>query len=360
MMGSGGGLGDRAEMRAQLVGRGHVHHRRQQHQARRRPASRRRARYSMARSVVNSETPATSGTRPPTASTAGAQRGAFLFGTQRIVFADRAQQDRCRRRRPLTSAVTVLRYAGRSSDRSAANCVVAAGYTPCQRGLRQDPFSLLIVYDILSAMNQAEKSARTTAATRSIVIGGGILGLACAIELQRRGHRTLLFDPGMLPRAASWGNAGHIATEQVEPLASWSNLVALPGRLFSRGGAASFPLRDIGAWLPFGWRLVRASGPEPVRGRQARAEVAARGVACRRGAGSRLPRPASHCSRRMVTTSSGKRAAGARAGREHWARADIGTAALRDLDRGRTRADRAAGGLQTRGRPALQWHGPCA
>src|SRR5262245_42562803 len=81
------------------------------------------------------------------------------------------------------------------------------------------------------------------------VIGGGIVGLASALELQRRGIATLLFDPAMLPRSASWGNAGHIATEQVEPLASRAAIASLPRRLFSRGGAAAFPARDVGAWL---------------------------------------------------------------------------------------------------------------
>jgi D-hydroxyproline dehydrogenase len=57
---------------------------------------------------------------------------------------------------------------------------------------------------------------------------------------------------------ASWGNAGHIALEQVEPWASWPTIRSAPGRLFARGGALAFPLRDIRAWLPFSLRLIGA------------------------------------------------------------------------------------------------------
>jgi D-amino-acid dehydrogenase len=71
----------------------------------------------------------------------------------------------------------------------------------------------------------------------ALVIGGGLVGLSCALNLQQHGLRTTLIDPGTTPRPASWGNAGHIATEQVEPLASRKTLRSFPQRLFWRGGA---------------------------------------------------------------------------------------------------------------------------
>jgi D-amino-acid dehydrogenase len=52
-----------------------------------------------------------------------------------------------------------------------------------------------------------------------LVIGAGVVGHACALALQARGRRVTLTDPDRAGLAASWGNAGHIATEQVEPLA---------------------------------------------------------------------------------------------------------------------------------------------
>jgi D-hydroxyproline dehydrogenase len=93
----------------------------------------------------------------------------------------------------------------------------------------------------------------------ALVIGGGIVGTCCAIELQRRGIATLVLDPATEIRPASWGNAGHIATEQVEPLASPAILRGLWRQLAWRGGPVSLPLREIGAWLPFGLRFAAAT-----------------------------------------------------------------------------------------------------
>ncbi|MEP7154956.1 MAG: FAD-dependent oxidoreductase [Betaproteobacteria bacterium] len=53
-----------------------------------------------------------------------------------------------------------------------------------------------------------------------LVIGAGVIGLACALRLAQEGKNVVLVDrdpPGM---GASFGNAGHIATEQVYPMAS--------------------------------------------------------------------------------------------------------------------------------------------
>ena len=53
-----------------------------------------------------------------------------------------------------------------------------------------------------------------------LVVGAGVIGLACAFRLARDGHRVLLFDRHSPGLGASFGNAGHIATEQIFPLAS--------------------------------------------------------------------------------------------------------------------------------------------
>lgn len=99
------------------------------------------------------------------------------------------------------------------------------------------------------------------AAETAIVIGGGVVGLATALNLQLQGIATKLFDMPTESPAASWGNAGHIAIEQCEPLASAATICSMPKRLFWRGGALSLPLRDIGAWLPFSLRLLGAARP---------------------------------------------------------------------------------------------------
>ncbi len=95
----------------------------------------------------------------------------------------------------------------------------------------------------------------------AVVIGGGIVGLSSALALQARGIAVTLLDaPGALSPASA-GNAGHIAVEQHEPLASLAMVRSLPRRLMSFGGPASFPIGGAGQWLPFGLRLLRAARP---------------------------------------------------------------------------------------------------
>ncbi len=94
-----------------------------------------------------------------------------------------------------------------------------------------------------------------------LVIGGGLVGAASALRLQAAGFAVTLIDPGDPRRAASFGNIGHIAAEQVSPLASYESLRTFPGRLFGLGGALDFRWRDAGLWGPWAMRFIAASHP---------------------------------------------------------------------------------------------------
>ncbi|GGE78285.1 NAD(P)/FAD-dependent oxidoreductase [Sphingomonas prati] len=93
----------------------------------------------------------------------------------------------------------------------------------------------------------------------AIVIGAGVVGQCAALALQRSGFATTLIAPAGIFATASLGNAGHIAIEQVEPLASPAAVRGAWRRLFRNGGALALPPRDIATWLPFVIRLVWAS-----------------------------------------------------------------------------------------------------
>jgi len=93
-----------------------------------------------------------------------------------------------------------------------------------------------------------------------LVIGGGMVGAASALRLKAAGFDVAIVDPGDPRRGASFGNAGHIATEQVEPLASWPTIFGFPKRLFAFGGALDFRMDDVGLWLPWSIRFMAASG----------------------------------------------------------------------------------------------------
>ncbi|NOL48716.1 NAD(P)/FAD-dependent oxidoreductase [Pelistega europaea] len=88
------------------------------------------------------------------------------------------------------------------------------------------------------------------------VVGGGIVGLSIALTLQQAGERVVIFDKDALTSGASWGNAGHIATEQVFPIASLATLKQVPKMLMD----PLSPLRLDWKYLPtiFPWlmRLV--------------------------------------------------------------------------------------------------------
>ncbi len=98
-------------------------------------------------------------------------------------------------------------------------------------------------------------SRQSTGAT-ALVIGAGIVGRCCAVELQRRGWQVRLLDDDPEHQAPSWGNAGHIAVEQIEPLASPASLRSAWRRSIWRGG----PLALLQSWrlLPWLTRFVRA------------------------------------------------------------------------------------------------------
>ncbi|MCW2267685.1 D-amino acid dehydrogenase small subunit [compost metagenome] len=97
------------------------------------------------------------------------------------------------------------------------------------------------------------------------VVGAGIVGVACALQLARQGQRVLLVDrqaPGM---GASFGNAGHLATEQVFPIADLSILKRLPAMLMDPMGPLRLDWKYLPRALPWFTRLLLNLRPAPFR-----------------------------------------------------------------------------------------------
>ena len=161
----------------------------------------------------------------------------------------------------------------------------------------------------------------------AIVIGGGVVGSACALRLADAGLAVTLVDDAPARRPASWGNAGHIAVEQVEPIASWATLRSATRRHFARGGALDLPVAAIGAWLPFGLRLVAAAtrfdaGKAALTRLMAGALPAWRRLVADLGDASLLREDGHFILWETAAT--------AVAGRAAWAATDTGTATIRD------------------------------
>ncbi len=72
-----------------------------------------------------------------------------------------------------------------------------------------------------------------------IVVGGGVVGLATAAELVRRGHAVVVVDQGEIGAGCGIGSAGHVVPSHVIPLAAPGMLSTLRRELGRRDRALS-------------------------------------------------------------------------------------------------------------------------
>ncbi len=83
------------------------------------------------------------------------------------------------------------------------------------------------------------------------VIGAGIIGINCALELQSLGFQVTLIDKSGIGEGCSKANAGHFATEQVFPLAEPSLLWKFPKLLLDPLGPVSLSASYLPKALPW-------------------------------------------------------------------------------------------------------------
>jgi D-amino-acid dehydrogenase len=112
--------------------------------------------------------------------------------------------------------------------------------------------------------------------TDALIVGGGIVGLACAEALSRRGRSVRVVERDRVGRGASWANCGLITPGHALPLAHPGVLRRAVADLFRRDAPIRIrPRLDPGllAWL---WRWFRSSSAERARhGAAARAALLA-------------------------------------------------------------------------------------
>ncbi|PRA27880.1 FAD-dependent oxidoreductase [Pseudomonas poae] len=89
-----------------------------------------------------------------------------------------------------------------------------------------------------------------------VVVGAGIIGVACALQLARQGKRVVVMDAQQPGMGASYGNAGHLATEQVFPIADVSILKRLPAMLLDPMGPLRLDWKYLPRALPWFIRLL--------------------------------------------------------------------------------------------------------
>lgn len=95
------------------------------------------------------------------------------------------------------------------------------------------------------------------------IIGGGIIGLTTAVMLQARGVNVALLEANEVGQGASLGNAGHLATEQVFPIADASILRHIPAMLFDPSGPLRLDWRYLPRLMPWAIQLLMNMRSEP-------------------------------------------------------------------------------------------------
>lgn len=97
------------------------------------------------------------------------------------------------------------------------------------------------------------------------VIGAGIVGVCCALELQAAGHDVLLVDKRGVAAECSFGNAGHLAVEHIFPLSNPGTLWQVPGMLLEPNGPLSIRWQYLPKLMPWLARFLWAGRPAQVQ-----------------------------------------------------------------------------------------------
>jgi D-amino-acid dehydrogenase len=99
----------------------------------------------------------------------------------------------------------------------------------------------------------------------TIVVGGGVVGLAVAYSLRAEGHDVLLLEAGRCGRAASAGNTGWVTPSLGTPLAAPGVVrTGLRSAIDPDGALSIRPRADLD-WVRWLWRFTRSSRPPVFR-----------------------------------------------------------------------------------------------
>ena len=101
---------------------------------------------------------------------------------------------------------------------------------------------------------------------RIAVVGAGMVGISCALHLQRLGATVTMIDrqePGDVD-AASYGNAGVLARSSVVPVATPGILLKVPSMLFAADGPLFMRWSYLPRLLPWLVPYIRSSSRKSV------------------------------------------------------------------------------------------------
>lgn len=97
-----------------------------------------------------------------------------------------------------------------------------------------------------------------------LVIGGGVIGVSCAIELHNRGHTVTIYDPDGFGRGASFGNAGVIAVTEYGPIATPELIRSIPSLLISKNTPITLRATYLPQMLPWLIKFAKSANKKQV------------------------------------------------------------------------------------------------
>jgi D-amino-acid dehydrogenase len=97
-----------------------------------------------------------------------------------------------------------------------------------------------------------------------VVIGAGVVGVSCALALQRDGHGVTVLDRGAPGEGASFGNGSVIDSAGCVPLQKPGMARRIPGMLADPLGPLRIRWRYLPRFLPWLGRFVAAAAPDRV------------------------------------------------------------------------------------------------
>lgn len=115
-------------------------------------------------------------------------------------------------------------------------------------------------------LHTSDLATRADRRRHVVVIGAGIVGTACAIEILRTGRSVTLLDPHVPggPEAASYGNAGWLSSHSILPPSSPGMWKQVPGYLLDPQGPLTVRWGYLPRALPWLLRFLQ-SGSTPAR-----------------------------------------------------------------------------------------------
>ncbi len=96
------------------------------------------------------------------------------------------------------------------------------------------------------------------------VVGAGMVGVCCAMWLQRSGKRVVVLDKNTPGNGTSYGNAGTYAPFGCVPINSPQLVKSLPGLLFSKSSPLSVDWAYAATHLPWMMSFLKNCAPEKV------------------------------------------------------------------------------------------------